>query len=137
VVEPGAQHDNNCKEETLTMLNETMGCRPHLKKAYCLGQPNNNRDRPRPILAICENVEDRNYILQNAPKKLKGQLYQGKKVVILDDVCEATRARRKRLVPKMMEMRRQNTMAFIPFDRQPCIRYKDGSRWKTLQETDI
>ncbi len=64
-------------------------------------------------------------------------MYQGKKVVILDDVYEETRKRRKRLLPKMMEMRRQEKVAFIPFDRQPCIRYKDGLRWKTIREDEI
>lgn len=119
------------------MLDETMGFRPQLTKAFRLGQPKDNADWPRPILATCEKQEDKNFILQNAPKKLKGQLHQGKKFVILDDVSEQTRMRRKRLVPKMMELRRQERVAFIPFDRPPCIRYKDGQRWKTIQETNI
>jgi hypothetical protein len=67
-----------------------------------VGQPRENGQRA--ILATLHNTEDRNYVLQNAPTKFKGKLYQGNKVIVIDDVCEETRRRRKRLLPRMMEI---------------------------------
>ena len=111
-----------------------------IEKANRIGQRKEN-SIPRPILVTLEKVRDRNIILQKAPRCLKDKSIDGRKVIITDDVCAQTQAKRKRLLPKLMSMKREGVMAFIPHDREPCIRYRDrngaNGTWRTLRESDM
>ncbi len=150
--------ENQCRKQNIIILNvperldrENASCKASaghllaelmnvdgttLVAAHRIGQPRAD-GRDRPLLVLCRSTEDRNNILQSAPRKLKGKTYHDKKIIITDDVCEETRVKRKRLVPQMMKLRQEHKVAFIPFDRPPCIRYRDGQGWKTLLEKDL
>ncbi len=107
-----------------------------LVKAYRIGQK--REDRRRPLLVRFVSTLERNIILKEAPRKLKGKDVEGSKIIITDDVCQKTQARRRRLLPKMFDLRSQGHQAFIPWDMQPGIKYRDcqNGQWKFIREED-
>lgn len=96
-------------------------------------------ERPRPLLVKLDSQADRDYILGAAPKALKGRPFKGLNIFISDDVSPEIREQRKHLLPRLAQLKRDHKVAFIPWDRPPCIRYKNiqGGPWKTIRESDL
>ena len=113
------------------------GAEMSLTKAHHIGR---KQDRvKRPLLVSFATVGDRNTILRSAPRKLKGKDMEGRKIIITDDVCPKTQERRRRLLPKLLELKTSKNVAFIPWDVSPCIKYKETEegQWKFIREADI
>ena len=87
-----------------------------------------NEDRPpvpRPIIARCLRRNDRNKILEAAPKSLKGKLVYGQKVYVSDDVEPATREIHRKLVEQMNFFRSQDMLAYIPWTVPRVLKYRE------------
>ena len=96
-------------------------------------------ERPRPLLVKLDSQADRDYILQSAPKTLKGRPFRGLNIFITDDAPPEIRSQRKNLLPKLAQLKKDNKVAFIPWDRPPCIRFKNKQEgpWRTIRESDL
>ena len=80
-----------------------------IERAHRVGQTAG--ERPRTIVAKFRDFDDKNNILRNA-KNLKGtNLY------INEDLCEASRAKRKEQLPKLKQARSEGKIAFFSHTR--------------------
>ena len=90
-------------------------------------QPGTTRQKPRPIHCKLLRYGDRQHILRNAAKHLKGNKFNGSTIYISDDVTANVRDSRKRLREENLPgLRRDQRVqfAYIPWSIPPLIRYK-------------
>ena len=90
-----------------------------------LRAPSEDPNKPRPIICKFLNWRHRQNVLKNGIKVLKSKTYEGKKIYLSDDVTQRVRNDRKQLIPKMLELRSQGFLAFIPFSIPAIILWKD------------
>ena len=86
-----------------------------------------SRQKPRPIHCKLLRYGDRQLILRNAAKLLKGNKFNGSNIYISDDVTTRVRDFRKRLREENLPgLRRDERVqfAYIPWSVPPLIRYK-------------
>ncbi len=110
---------------------------PHIEQSFRLGQRRGQYTRP--ILVKLNTQGDRDTILNAAPKILKKKPFRGHNVILTDDALLEIRQQRKQLLPKLAELRQLQKPAFIPWDRPPCIRYKEkpDGPWKFIRASDL
>lgn len=153
------QVENDIRRRNIIMIgvpegeeNGTGGCRDFFKHfitdvmhltvgdsvvhAFRLG-PRRGEAR-RPILVKMETQVARDSVLAAAPRTLKEKPFKGINIVLTDDAPPEIRQQRRKLLPKLAELRKEQKPAFIPWDRPPCIRYKNTPEgpWKVIRASD-
>ena len=148
--EDNLQTKNQCRTTVTEILSEAA---PELclrennqlgliKQVKRVGRPNTGRssswgniNRPRPIIVTLSDANVTADILKTGNKNLKRKLSNDarlKEVRLVDDVSPYTQQRRKQLIPKMNELRRDGLIALIPFTKTAKLIYKQGQRWNTI-----
>lgn len=82
-----------------------------IERAHRVGRARNSSSKPRPIVAKFANHKIRNAVL-NERKHLKGT-----NIFIREDFSDKVLAKRRELVPKMFEARRNGMVAYLRYDK--------------------
>ena len=85
--------------------------RVEIERAHRVGKKEDGANRPRTIVAKMLRYKDRANILKNA-HKLKGT-----DIVINEDVSDSIQSKRKELLPKLHEAKKQGKIAYFTLDR--------------------
>ena len=133
------------KTELETLLNDTLGMRrPDGEKVAVkhasVQKPRNvsaGQQKPHPIMARLDidGIPGTDKLIRDINKAIKSKAGRFKGVLVTDDVCIATREKRRQLIPRMLELREQDLIAFIPFSTPARIVYMKNRRWQTETST--
>ncbi len=97
------------------------------------GGPSANR--PDPVLVCLSSDVIVTQILRGANKQLRTRPlvdHDCKGVRMTDDVSPYIHEQRKKLMPKMQQLRNDGLLALIPFSKTAKLIYRQGNVWKTI-----
>ena len=82
-----------------------------IERAHRVGKKKSTAEKPRPIVAKFLNFKDRDMVIKER-RKLKGT-----KHVIREDFSDRVLEKRKSLLPKMNEARKEGKIAYLSYDK--------------------
>lgn len=101
------------------------------------GQRNGAIGRGRAVVATLQlhGEETAEKLIRQANKQIRdredgGQLKKDR-VFIADDVCQTTREKRQKLMPRMSELRKKGFIALIPFSTPARLIFLENNKWHT------
>lgn len=102
-------------------------------KVYQITRPQSGGQNAHTVIATLQlpGEDHAGRVISTANKKLRQDRGYGR-VLITDDVCQQTRRKRQRLLPKMHDLRQKGLLALIPFSTPARMVYKEGDKWHTI-----
>ena len=129
---PESTEKEECKELITNFLQSEMNLdNVEIERAHRspMGKFNAQGERqdPRPIHVKFLRYNDIEEVLRTAPKALKEKLFKGRKIFISDDVSEAVRKDRKKLITLRNKLRDEGKFASVLWSVPACLLTKKAN----------